>query len=388
MRVATVIQGFAPVIGGEQRLVQRWAPLWERRGTETVVFTRRVESGLPIRERQPGLTVWRVPGSGTTRPHGQAAWLTGAIMGVVASRPDVIQAMDLRSPTTIALAAAKVLRVPVVAKVLSTGPGGDLSRLKTKALAERRLRAAVRDIDAFICMTPVIRDELSGAGVPPERLHLMPNGVDAGHYRTATPEERRSERARLGVPEDGALAIFCGRLSPVKRLDVVIDAFADVPGHLLLVGDGTEEARLRELAQAPGVRGRVTILPPVEDTAPVHRAADLYVSASHTEGMSVSVLEAMASGLTVVAAPASGMDELLGGGAGVLAADASRDALVAALRGAADDAEGRGKIGDVARRRTRERYSLEANATAMLALYDSVRDRHRQPSGTRGAQRS
>jgi len=373
VRVATVIQGFAPVIGGEQRLIQRWAPLWEPRGTETVVFTRRVLSRLPIRERQPGLTVWRVPGSGTTRPHGQAAWLTGATAGVLATRPDVIQAMDLRSPTTIALAAARVLKVPVVAKVLSTGPGGDLSRLRTKALAERRLRAAVRDVDAFICMTPLIRDELLANGVPAERLHLMPNGVDAGHYRPAGPGERERERARLGVPEDGILTIFCGRLSAVKRLDVVLEAFAQVPGHLLLVGDGTEEARLRELAAAPAVAGRVSILPPVEDTAPVHRAADLYVSASHTEGMSVSVLEAMATGLTVVASPASGMDELLAGGSGVLAEDASSGALARALREAAEDPERRREIGKRARERASRSYSLEANAGAMLALYDAVR---------------
>lgn len=372
MRVATIIQGFAPVVGGEQRLIQRWAPLWEPRGADTIVFTRRVASRLAIRERQPGLTVWRVPGSGTTRPHGQAAWLTGATAGVVASRPDVIQAMDLRSPTTIALAAARVLRVPVVAKVLSTGPSGDLNRLRTKPLAERRLRATIRDVSAFICMTEQIRDELLEHGVAEHKLHLMPNGVDADHYRPGTPDERASERRRLGIGDDELMALFCGRLNPVKRLDVVLEAFADLPGRVVFVGDGTDEQRLRELAEAPALRGRVSILPPVEDTAPLHRAADVYVSASQTEGMSVSVLEAMATGRAVVASPASGMDVLLGGGAGILAADAGAAALAAALREAADPAR-RQAIGERARERAQSRYSLQANADAMLALYESVR---------------
>ena len=371
MRVTTLIQGFAPVVGGEQRLVQRWAPLWERDGVESIVLTRRWQPDVPIRERQPGLKLWRVPRTGLSR-RGAIAWLTGGVTGTVASRPDVIQAMELLSPTTIALAATRVLRVPVVAKVLSTGPRGDVSLLKTKPLGAQRIAQAARDVDAWVCMTTLIRDELLAEGVPEERLHLMANGVDAGHFHPASATERADARQRLGLPSDEVVHLYCGRFREVRRLDVVLEAVAKVPGHVVLVGEGPEEERLRAMAQDPSLRGRVTILPPVEDTAPFYRAADVYLSASHTEGMSVSVLEAMASANTVVASPASGMIDLLGGGAGVVAADATSEALAAALTSVVEDTGRRRAHGEVARRKVEDAFSLEANASAMVALYRSL----------------
>jgi glycosyltransferase involved in cell wall biosynthesis len=141
---------------------------------------------------------------------------------------------------------------------------------------------------------------------------------------------------------------------------------------VLLVGEGPEEGRLRTIAEDPSLRGRVTILPPVEDTAPFYRAADVYLSASHTEGMSVSVLEAMASANTVVASPASGMIDLLDGGAGVVAADATSEALAAALTSVVEDSGRRRAHGEVARRKVENAFSLEANAVAMIELYRSL----------------
>ena len=371
MRVTTLIQGFAPIVGGEQRLVQRWAPLWEREGVESVVLTRRWQPDVPIRERQPGLKLWRIPRAGLSRP-GAVAWLAGGLAGTVASRPDVIQAMELLSPTTIALAARRVLGVPVVAKVLSTGPRGDVSLLKTKPLGRQRIAQAAREVDAWVCMTTLIRDELLAEGVPEDRLHLMANGVDAAHFHPASPQERADARQWLGLGPDEVVHLYCGRFREVKRLDVVLQAVATVPGHVVLVGEGPEEARLRAMAEEPALRGRVTILPPVEDTAPFYRAADVYISASHTEGMSVSVLEAMASGNTVVASPASGMIDLLGGDAGVVAADAGSDALAAVLADVVGDPARRRTHGEVARRKVEKDFSLEANASAMLDVYRSL----------------
>jgi starch synthase len=110
----------------------------------------------------------------------------------------------------------------------------------------------------------------------------------------------------------------------------------------------------------------------VDETAPLYRAADLYLSASEAEGMSGSVLEAMSCGLTVVAAPAPGMSELLGGGRGVLTGDRSPGAFAATIgRLAADPAE-RARIGAAARQRVLERYSIEAVADQLLALYREV----------------
>ena len=111
----------------------------------------------------------------------------------------------------------------------------------------------------------------------------------------------------------------------------------------------------------------------VEDTVSLYRAADVYVSASETEGMSGSVLEAMASGLAVAASPASGMEELLGAGAGAVAADASAPALGRVLEDLTAAPTKRASAGERGRRRVQESYSLEATAGALSDLYATVR---------------
>jgi glycosyltransferase involved in cell wall biosynthesis len=380
MRVTTLVQGFAPVVGGEQRLIQRWAPLWARQGVRSTVITRRHHAHVPTRERQPGLSLFRVPRTYEDKA-GSIAWLSGGLAATVASRPDVIQAMEITSPTDIALNAAAILKVPVVGKVLSIGPRGDIGALLRKPMAERRMRRAAARVDAWVCMTSLIRDELLSHGMPPERLHLMRNGVDAGHFRPARDTERADLRAELGLPQDEVVFVYCGRFGEIKRLEVTMEALASVPGHLLLVGEGPEEADLRTRAQAPEVRERITFHPPVEDTAPYLRAADVYVSASVNEGMSVSVLEAMASGLTVVASPASGMDEMLGEGAGVVCDDESAGALAGALRAVVTDPGRREAHARAAREKVETGFSLQANADAMLALYERViAERRRSPA--------
>jgi glycosyltransferase involved in cell wall biosynthesis len=116
----------------------------------------------------------------------------------------------------------------------------------------------------------------------------------------------------------------------------------------------------------------VEIRDAVDDTAPIYRAADLYISASTTEGMSGSVLEAMATGLPVAASPASGMAELVRPDTGVMAEDPSADALGQAARALLADPARRARAGATARDHATSRYSLESTADRMVELYRSV----------------
>src|SRR5829696_4801306 len=131
-----VIQSFLPVLGGAQRQVDLLAPLLQRRGIELTVITRR-PAGTARRERRPGLEVRRMPGPDRGAA-GSIAYTAGGLMALARLRPDVVHVHDLLSPSTIALLGRPLLRAPVIAKVLSTGPGGDLDRLLTKPLGRTR----------------------------------------------------------------------------------------------------------------------------------------------------------------------------------------------------------------------------------------------------------
>lgn len=365
MRVAMVINSYRPVVGGAQRQVEQLAPLLAARGVEVHVVTRRPR-GAPRLEHADGAVVHRTragwgPGAGST-------FMAEAFGLLVGLRPDVIHAHDLLSPTTVSLAAGSVVRAPVVSKVLSAGKGADVDRLLHKPLGARRMALAARRVAAFVSLSDQVDDELRAHGVAPGRVVHIPNGVDLGHFRPADRRGRAAARAGFGIAGDEPLAVYCGRFVDVKRVDLLVRAALTAGLRLAVVGEGPMQDDLCALAAR---EPRLTVLGGVDDTAPLLRAADLYVSASVTEGMSNSVLEAMAAGLPVVASPASGMDDLLGGGAG-LATDTGEDALVAALHHAAGDEAWRQAEGERHRATAERRFSLEVTADRLYALYARV----------------
>lgn len=370
-----VIQSFLPVLGGAQRQVAMLGPVLARRGIETTVVTRR-PPGTPRSEQLAGLEVRRMPGP----DRGAIASIAYTGFGSLALarfRPDVIHVHDLLSPSTIALLSRPVTRAPIVAKVLSTGPGGDIDRLLTKPLGRRRLEAMARRFAAFVCLSPEVADELATHGVSRDLLHYVPNGVDTDHFRPPSAAERAGERAGVGIGEDRVVALYAGRFETVKRLDLLIAAAERVQElHLVLVGEGDEESRLRREIAERGLADRVTLLPRADDPAPLYRAADVYVSASSTEGMSNSVLEAMASGLPIVAAEASGMEELVVPNTGSLVpGPIDAEMLAAALTPIAANPQQRRRLGAGARARVEDRFSLEATAGKLCELYAEVRSR-------------
>jgi glycosyltransferase involved in cell wall biosynthesis len=366
-----VIQSFLPVLGGAQRQVDLLGPLLARRGVDLTVITRH-PAGTPRREQRPGLEVRRMAGP-DRGPLGSVSYTAAGTLSLARLRPDVVHVHDLLSPATVALLSRPLVAAPIVAKVLSTGPGGDVSRLLTKPLGARRLQAMASSFSAFVCLSDDVAQELRSHGVGEERLRQIPNGVDVECFRPADPQERKLERARLGLPADGPVALYTGRFAPVKQLDQLIVAVSQVGElSLIMVGEGSEEARLRGLVAELGLGERVSMLPYVPDPAPLYRAADFYASTSTTEGMSNSVLEAMASGLPVVAMRASGMGELVSQATGSLVPSGDVAALATALRALALEPERRHALGSAARDLVTDRYSLGFVADRLRDLYQEV----------------
>jgi glycosyltransferase involved in cell wall biosynthesis len=284
----------------------------------------------------------------------------------------VIHAHDLLSPSTIALASSAFLGAPVVAKVLRAGPDGDIRRLSGKPLGAWRLRAVANRFAAFICLSREVEDELAQHGIARDRLRRIPNGVDTAHFRPPTPDHRGQLRIALDLPRAEPLVLYCGRFTKAKRLEVLLEAVRPLPGHLVLAGGGPTESKLRRLVAETGMEGRVHFRGTLDDPGPLYQAADVYASASRSEGMSNSVLEAMASGLPVAASPASGMSELVMPQTGRLASDGSAEALRRALVELLGQSSGRVTLGERARQLVVRDYSLDATAERLMALYREV----------------
>jgi len=138
-----------------------------------------------------------------------------------------------------------------------------------------------------------------------DRVIRIPNGIDTSYY-APNPEERRRVRKRLGFTDADMVVGFSGRLDPVKNFDLLLDIFSScVHEHpqvrLLLVGDGPEKQRLETLCHDKDIQRAVVFTGQQENVLPYLRAMDVFLLTSLREQMPMTILEAMAVGLPVMA---------------------------------------------------------------------------------------
>ncbi len=377
LRVAMLTALFPPSVGGIQSHTLRLGQKLVERGVEVHVVTR-CGPGLPVFERMVGVRVHRVGVSAATGAAGSLAFMAEALRAVVRLRRhfDVLHAHQLLSPSTVGLAAAALTGLPLIVNPHACGDIGDVRVLSATRLGRLRLAAVMRGADAFVAVSGAIRDELLAAGAPPQAVWSIVNGVDTDRFAPVTPRERLVLRRSLRLGEE-PLVVYTGRLAREKGVDVLVAAWplllARVPGaRLCLLGDGPEEARLREQASALGVEASVAFLGGVPDVAPRLRAADAAVLPSRTEGMPVALIEAMSCGLPVVATAVGGSAEVLRDGTtGRLVPPDSPAALAEALAEAllepAASARGRAARADVL-----ARFAMDLVADRFLALYRTL----------------
>jgi starch synthase (maltosyl-transferring) len=213
------------------------------------------------------------------------------------------------------------------------------------------------------------------AGLDPERLVVIPNGIDPAPFDRASPVPR----AAIGIPEDAHLALCVGRLDLQKGLPDLLDAAEQVisqrPGwHLALAGDGPSRAwLLSQLAERAGLRDHVHSLGRRDDVPGLLKSADVLVLASLWEGMPNAVLEAMAAGRAVVGTSVEGTEDLVvPGQTGWLVPPRDALALAQALIEAADSPERCRRYGEAGCLRAREAFSIEATVAAYEHLWARI----------------
>jgi glycosyltransferase involved in cell wall biosynthesis len=227
-------------------------------------------------------------------------------------------------------------------------------------------RRAARWCRTIVGVSAYERDAGLAAGVgTPGQYRVIPNGVDVDRFQAA-----RS-------PVAGRI-VMLGRLARPKRPELVVRSLARVrerhPGaELWLVGDGPLRGEVEALAGSLGLAGAVRVTGRRDDVPKVLAEADCAVLASDYEGMPLSVLEAMAAGVPVVATSFGGIDELIEDGeTGFVAESRSVDALAASLGRLLEDPELSLRLGAAGRRRAVERFSVSRMVAETAALYDEV----------------
>lgn len=208
-------------------------------------------------------------------------------------------------------------------------------------------------------------------GLPMRTLHCVPNGI---RLRPHTMADMIGARSMLGIPSSAFVFICVARLSPVKDLGTLLQAFATLPTsdpdryRLIMVGDGPERGQLEALRTSLNLEQRVLMLGARDDVARLLPAADAFIMSSLSEGLPVALLEAMASGLPCIATAVGGIPGLLDSGAGITVPAGDPQSLAKAMAEISTDVDKRRQLGQRAVRIVHERYAVEPIVDRYLEL--------------------
>lgn len=342
---------FAPVVCALQEPGALASEL-DRMGVPLMVVPRRpgLDPGLPMR-----LSSWlQREGIDLVHTHNPSPHLYGALAAAITRRSGRSSGSG-RGP-----------------RVVHTKHGRNYPGVRRKVLVNRLASSLTDRVVAVSEDARAVAVDVEG--VNPAKVVTILNGVDTEEYR---PGDAASARALLGVPEGGYHVGCVARLSPEKDHATLLAAFASLrarrpDAHLTLVGDGPLRKELEADAGRRGLGEAVTFAGTRGDIAALLPGFDVFALSSRTEGISLTLVEAAAVGLPIVATRVGGNPEIVRDGeTGLLVPAGDPEALAAALDAVASKPD-RSEMGRRGRARMVERFSVDTMVQAYEDLYAEV----------------
>lgn len=352
-------------VGGLERVVLDLIREGNLRGHRSSVLCLERRGALAPRAEAMGAAV-----TALGKPPGLRPWLVPRIASALRTlAPEVVHTHQIGA-LLYAGPAARRAGVPALVHTEHTNNLGTVRSPGRKARIWLLWSLAARRAGRFCCVSRDIAEAaIRSRAVPRRKVAVVANGVAARDGEAGDPA---AVRAEFGIPAGAPLVGTVGRLAEVKRQDVLIRGFARlaerVPGaHLLLIGDGPEAGRLRELAGATGVGDRIHFAGYRPDARRCLAAMDVFALTSRMEGMPLAILEAWAEGVPVVSSAVGGVRTLITPGEDALLFESGDDAgLADAVGRILGDPDRAGRIG----RAGRDRVAREFDAGVMFEAYE------------------
>jgi glycosyltransferase involved in cell wall biosynthesis len=212
------------------------------------------------------------------------------------------------------------------------------------------------------------------AGVPADRITLLPHGIHTERFPRAGVAEKLAARRALGLEAGDRVAAFVGRLDDPKNahwvLDVAAEAREAVPNlKVVFCGAGPHEADLRRQIEERGLAERVRMIGERPDPLEVYQAVDALLLPSLREGFSLVTAEAMSVGVPVIRTRTAGAEELVVEGVTGATTAIERRAFVSAAVAFLADGEALARMGEAAARHVREGFTFERQLRETIAMY-------------------
>jgi glycosyltransferase involved in cell wall biosynthesis len=360
------------------------------------VVTRRSSSALRKADRIGGVTVHRTPPVGGGQLKRWSMVFTCLPVLLRQRRQyDLIYVSGFKALGLTAVVVSRLLRKRCVLKADSNGEMSgaffDRGRQSLGLASDSKLfrlflglrNRILRRADRFVAISTDIAEELHQHGVGREEIELVTNSVDTSLFSPVNSGTKAALRHKLMLPADQTIVTFTGRLVSYKGLPLLLRVWerlqrAHSQATLLLVGSGgldvhNCEADLKGFVEAKGLQQSVRFTGDVHNVHEYLQASDIFVFPTEKEAFGISLVEAMACRLPVIAAPTGGIkDIVVDGQNGLLVEAGSFRLLYDALDRLMTDASLAGELGNAALSTARERYSRDAVLAKYMELFSRV----------------
>jgi L-malate glycosyltransferase len=369
VRVCYVVSFFHPFASGAERQALMQGVELVKRGHTVHVVTRAVP-GYPIDDEEyRGILIHRWIKTATFGPLFGLSFVARVMRALLRLRSEIEiihTHQALWEAVATGMSRPLMSGKPTLIQPASAGYYGEAEELRATRGA-RVLRRAILANTAFAAISAEIEREWRALGVAEGRIARMASGVDADSFH---PGVSSVEADLLPRPR----VMFTGRLHPQKNLPLLLEAWIEVarhgPANLILVGPGNERQRLTELAGTLGISDRVQFVGAVDNPADYLRAADVFVLPSVAEGMSNSLLEAMATALSCVVSGIGGNTDLIADGqTGRLVMEPTAQAWSKTLLELLDSPSEAHRLGTAARQRIDSEFAHGVVVDRYLELY-------------------
>lgn len=360
--------------GAENGMLNIMAGLKDQGIEQQICTMRGIEPGLTWRDRVNTEVV--VAAEAASRFKVDVARLVSIFRRI---RPDIVHSRNWGCLESVL--AARIADIPVA---VHSEHGYELDMLEGMPMRRRLFRAmAFRMAHAVFTVTNELRDfHAKQAFCPPDRIGVIYNGVDVEKFKPI-PEVRVAVRNELRIPSSTIVFGTVGRLVPIKDQQLLLTSVSELARRgldvaALIVGDGPLLDELRSSAnQNSALKSRIHFTGARSDTPNLLNAMDVFVLPSIMEGMSNTLLEALATGLPVVATAVGGNPEVLGGEqCGFTFSPRDAKGLVHVLTDLAENSELCKLMGHNSRHRAVTVFGLEKMISSYRNLYWGLAEKH------------
>jgi len=335
--ICLLIESYYPIVGGMETQGRIMAEDWVEVGFQVIVITRRSNDNLKKFEQIGEVSIYRVPPIGSSHLNRWIMLVTSLPTLIrLVSQYDIIFVSGFRSLGIIGVLISKLFHKVCILKADNNGEmsgdyfKGGLAKWNL-TLSSRPVRAflwlrnlLLKQADAFISLSKEITQEFTNYGIAQNKINLIPNSVDTTVFHPVPSPKKDELRKKLGIKPDDKVVIYTGRLLETKGLPLLIKVWHKIitehdQSQLVIVGGGSKdihdcEEEIKQYVESNHLEDSVKFTGNVTNVDEYLQASDIFLFPTENEAFGISLIEAMACGLPVIATPVGGIKDIVNNG--------------------------------------------------------------------------